>query len=141
MSLHVIDASAWLRLFLHDGPPLPALELAAHDVERGVAAFVAPELILVEAGHALLRKFRRKKLRDAEWRGIWKDMRCMPIDLIPCHERMDEAIALAVSHDLSVYDALYLATAVHVGAVLHSGDESLNAAARGAGVQPRPDGR
>ena len=135
--IHVLDASAWLRLFLHDGPPLLALERAAQDVERGAASFAAPELILVEAGHALLRKFRRRQLREAEWRGLWQDMRRMPIDLVSTHERMDEALTLAVAHDLSAYDALYLAVAVHVGGVLHTADESLHAAAVAAGVQPR----
>ena len=134
MSIHVIDASAWVRLFSHDGPALPALEQAAQDVERGSASFAAPELILVEAGHALLRKLRRKQLQEAEWRGLWRDMRGMPIDLIPCHEHMDEALALAVTHELSVYDALYLAVALHVGGVLHTADESLKAAAQAAGV-------
>ena len=55
MSVYVLDASAWLRLFLADGPMPTGLEAAAVQVDRGASAFVAPELILVEAAHALSR--------------------------------------------------------------------------------------
>jgi len=136
MNVFVMDASAWLRLFLHDGPDVPGLEQAAQEVEKGAASFAAPELILVEAGHALVRKVRRKQIRDAEWRGLWQDMRRVPLDLLSIDERMDDALKLAVRHNLSVYDALYLAVAVHLGAALFTADDVLSAAARTAGVQP-----
>ena len=137
MSIYVIDASAWLRLFLHDGPALPFLEQAACDVERGSASFAAPDLVLVEAGHALLRKMRRRQIREHEWRGIWDDMRRVPIDLVSSEDHMDEAFALAIEHNLSVYDALYLAVSRHAGAWLFTADDALAAAARLAGVHPR----
>jgi len=140
MNLYVMDASAWLRLFLHDGPDVPGLEQAAREVERGAASFVAPELILVEAGHAVMRKVRRKQIRDAEWRGLWQDMRRVPIDLVAADERMQDALDLAIPHNLSVYDALYLAVAMHTGAALFTADEVLSAAARAAGVQNRKNG-
>ena len=140
MNVYVLDASAWLRLFLHDGPAVPGLEQAAQTVERGGASFAAPELILVEAGHALGRKVRRKQLLDTEGRGLWQDIRRVPIDFLPADERMDDAMELAIRHNLSVYDALYLAVAVHLGATLFTADDALSTAARAAGVTPGPDG-
>jgi len=134
MKLHVLDASAWLRLFLRDGPDVPGLDAAAREVERGAAAFAAPELILVEAGHALMRKVRRKQIRATEWRALWQDMRRMPLDLLPLDERMDDALELAARHELSVYDALYLAVAVRTGATLFTADDTLAAAARAEGI-------
>jgi len=135
MNVYVLDASAWLRLFLHDGPDVPGLEQAAQEVEKGAASFAAPELILAEAGHALMRKVRRRQIRDAEWRELWQDMRLVPLDLLSIDERMDDALELAMQHNLSVYDALYLAVAVHLGATLFTADDVLSAAARAAGVQ------
>lgn len=134
MSAYVIDASAWLRLFLNDGPAVPGLERAAQEVETGSASFAAPELILVEAGHALIRKVRRKQIRQADWSGLWHDMRRVPIDFLSGEEHMDTAFELAILHNLSVYDALYLAVAVHLGATLFTADDALAAAARAAGV-------
>lgn len=134
MKLHVLDASAWLRLFLRDGPDVSGLDAAAREVERGAAAFAAPELILVEAGHALMRKVRRKQIRTTEWRALWLDMRRMPLDLLPLDERMNDALELAIRHELSVYDALYLAVATQIGATLFTADDALAAAARAEGV-------
>jgi predicted nucleic acid-binding protein len=134
MTAYVMDASAWLRLFLRDGPAVPGLEQAAQQVETGAASFAAPELILVEAGHALIRKVRRKQIRQADWPVLWQDMRRVPIDLLSGEEHMDDALELALRHNLSVYDALYLAIAVHMGATLFTADDALSAAARAAGV-------
>ena len=134
MIVYVLDASAWLRLFLRDGPAVPGLELAAQEVETGSAAFAAPELILVEASHALIRKVRREQIRQADWPGLWKDMRRVPIDLLSIEGHMDDALELAIRQNLSVYDALYLAVAVRLGATLFTAGDVLFAAARAAGV-------
>lgn len=134
MTTYVLDASAWLRLFLNDGPAVPGLEKAAQDVEIGSASFIAPELIVVEAGHALVRKVRRKQIRAADWPALWQDMRRVPIDLLSADAHIDDALALAVRHNLSVYDAIYLAIAVHMGAKLFTADGALQTAARAAGV-------
>lgn len=134
MTTFVLDASAWLRLFLNDGPAVPGLDQAAQDVEIGAASFIAPELIVVEAGHALVRKVRRKQIRAADWPALWQDMRRVPIDLLSADPHIDDALALAVRHNLSVYDAIYLTIAVHIGAKLFTADEALQTAARAAGV-------
>jgi predicted nucleic acid-binding protein len=134
MTTYVLDASAWLRLFLSDGPAVPGLEQAAQEVETGSASFAAPELIVVEARHALLRKVRRKQIRQADWADLWQDLRRVPIDLLSADPHIDDALALAVRHNLSAYDALYLAVAVHLGAKLFTADEALSKAARAAGV-------
>ncbi len=130
MKLYTLDASAWLRLFLHDGPVPESLGAVAADADAGEAAFVAPELILVEAAHALHRKRQRGVISDSELKALWADMRRTPIDLIRHWDRMDSALALAGEHKLTVYDALYLAVARHTGARLFSMDDDLAAAAR-----------
>lgn len=125
MNAYVLDASAWLRLFLADGPFPAGLEEAAVQVERGAAAFVAPELILVEAAHALNRKCQRRFLSIKERDDLWKDLRRTPIDLLPIHEHVDRALTLCGEHRLSTYDALYVAIAEHLGAPLLTADAAL----------------
>lgn len=129
MRLFVLDASAWLRLFLADGPPPAGLDEAAAEVDAGAAAFVAPELILVETAHALHRKTRRQALTPGEVDELWSDMRRTPIDLLRDAEHVDAARQLAARLDITVYDALYLAVARHVGAPLFTADEQLARAA------------
>ena len=137
MTLYVLDASAWLRLFLHDGPVPAALESTAVQVERGEAAFAAPELILVEAAHALARKHTQGHLTAEESQALWADMRLTPIDLLPMVEDIDAARALAQTHRLSVYDALYLAAAIRIGAALFTADTDLARVAERLGRTPR----
>jgi predicted nucleic acid-binding protein len=134
MKLHVLDASAWIRLFVPDGPLPAGLEQAALDVQRGAAAFVAPELILVEAAHALARKLQRGALAAAERDALWRALRRTSIDLLPIAPHVDAALALSGTFRISAYDALYLAVALHVGAPLLTADKELARAAAQAGV-------
>jgi len=130
VNLYVLDASAWLRLFLGDGPMPDGLVAAVAAVERGDAGFVAPELILVEAAHALHRKVQRGVLSVAESDALWEDMRRTPLDLLCAEEHMAAAREMARRLKLSVYDALYAAVAAHLGAPLFTADEALARAAR-----------
>lgn len=130
MNLYVLDASAWLRFFIGDGPVVPNMKPAAVHVERGSARFVAPELILIEAAHALLRKVRRGIIDSDEEQSLWKSMRLMPIELQPAEPYIDDAVKLASKNVLSVYDALYLAVALRIGAALFTADDQLAAIAR-----------
>lgn len=134
MRLFVLDASAWVCLFVHDSAVHRALEEAAAAVDAGKASFAAPELILVEAGHALHCKRQRRVLSDDELTALWSDMRRTPIDLVGHGEHMEAALALAQDHHLTVYDALYLAVAAHLGAPLLTLDARLARAAQRAGL-------
>lgn len=129
MRLFVLDASAWLRLFLADGQMPAGLDEASTQVDAGAASFVAPELILVEAAQALHRKTRRRALTPDEADRLWTDMRRMPIDLLSDAEHVEAARRIAARLDITVYDALYLAIAQHVGAPLFTADEQLARAA------------
>jgi predicted nucleic acid-binding protein len=130
VKLFALDASAWLRLFLHDGPLPDALDAAATDADSGISSFVAPELILVEAAHALHRKRQRGQISNAELKALWTDMQRTPVDLMRHGDLMATALALAGEQKLTVYDALYLAVARHVGAPLFTMDDDLAAAAK-----------
>jgi predicted nucleic acid-binding protein len=125
MTAYVLDASAWLRLFLADGPMPPGLEAAAVQVDQGASAFVAPELILVEAAHALNRKSQRGFISSKERDALWAALRRTPMDLLPIHEHVDRALALSGEHRISTYDALYVAIAEHLGAPLLTADAAL----------------
>ena len=134
MKLYILDASAWLRLFLQDGPALPGLDAAAAAVQRGDASFLAPELILVEAAHALQRKRRARLLKDQEVRELWVDMRRTPLELLAVSDHIDAAMELSGKHELSAYDALYLAVAMRTGATLLTADGELHKVAARLGA-------
>jgi predicted nucleic acid-binding protein len=136
VKLYALDASAWLRLFLHDGPLPAALEPAAASVQKGDGAFVAPELILIEVAHVLQRKRRGGYLTAVEAKALWADMRRTPIDLLSIADDIAAAIELAEEHNVSAYDALYLAVARRTGAALLTADEAMQRVADRLGLGP-----
>jgi predicted nucleic acid-binding protein len=129
----VIDASALLRLFLADGPIPVGLETAMALGGRGDAVLLVPDLCLLESASVLLKQVQRSLLRRDEAEELFEDLRRLPLRPVPSSELSAHALALALDHGLSVYDAAYLALAQRSGAALITSDHQLESAARRCG--------
>ncbi|MEE8430111.1 MAG: type II toxin-antitoxin system VapC family toxin [Candidatus Desulfatibia sp.] len=121
----VIDTSALIRLFVPDGPLTQGLEEFLNGVERGRNTAIAPELLMVEAANALNKKRNSGELSDEEGRHLLTDVLAMPIRFFPHRPLIPRSFELAREHDLTVYDALYLALAIEHGAGIFSADKSI----------------
>ncbi|MFH1044979.1 MAG: type II toxin-antitoxin system VapC family toxin [Pseudomonadota bacterium] len=130
----VIDTSALIRLFVPDGPLHQELETAMNRATIGADLVLAPQLLLAEAANVLLRKRRRGELSAQELRELVQAVGSLPIRLCDHLPLLLPACALAESHALSAYDALYLALAEQHGARLITSDEALDKVARGLGL-------
>jgi predicted nucleic acid-binding protein len=73
---------------------------------------IAPSLLLVECGNALLRRARNGDLPAATIAGKVRALRMAPVRLMPTERHLEAAIALAVQLRHSLYDCLYLALAL-----------------------------
>lgn len=134
MTTYVLDASAWIRLFVPDGPIPAGLEEAVGRTERGEAVLAAPDLVLVEIAHVLHRKRSAAGLSDPDFARLWKDVLRLPVDIVPVRDDIDGALQLASELNLTVYDACYAALARRLGARLITADDRLARAARRAGL-------
>ena len=134
MIAYVLDASAWIRLFVPDGPVPVGLAEAVQKAEGGEAVLAAPDLVLVEIAHAMHRKRAAGLFARADFARLWADLRRLPVDLVPVQEDVDRALALAGELNLTVYDACYAALAQRLGARLFTADERLAKASRRAGL-------
>lgn len=130
MSVLVLDASAWLRLFLDDGPWPEGLADAARTVEARQDVFAAPDAILPEVAAALNRIERRGALSVTECDAIWRDMRRTPVEMIAVETLIEAARTLARRESLTVFDGLYLAAAIRMAAPLLTADARLDRVAR-----------
>lgn len=136
MIAYVLDASAWLRLFVPDGPLPDGLEDAVRRAEQGDALLSAPDLAWVEMAHALHRKRTTGWLTDQEFGEVWTDLRRLPVHPVPIQEDLEAAIELAQASGLSVYDACYAALAQRLGARLFTADCQFADAAHQLGLNP-----
>ena len=129
---YVIDASAWLRHALQDGPAgedlanaLVAPELSLH--------LHAPHILAAEVAHALHRLRGTGRLTTREASEHLESMLALSIHYHSVPELTPAAFRLARQHRLSVYDALYLALAMGMHARLLTVDDDLARAARAEG--------
>jgi predicted nucleic acid-binding protein len=125
----VVDTSALIRLFVPDGPVPVGLEAFLREVETGRSRALAPELLVAETANVVLKKQRLGELNFEESRSLLRDMVSMPIELLPHLPLAQDAYNLALEHELSVYDALFLALALENNAVFFTAGHHLARAA------------
>lgn len=130
----VIDTSAFLRLFLPDGPIPQGLEEFMRAVERGEHVAIAPELMLAEAGNVANKKRQQGLLTAAEVGALVGLMRRMPVRYLSHHDLIAPAVDLAAGFGVTVYDALFLALARQRAARLFTADARLAETARKCGI-------
>lgn len=123
--MFVIDTSALIRLYIPDGPLPNGLESALRGVERGNDLWLAPELILAEAGQVLYKKQRQDLLTENELNEIVDGILALPMRLFSHRELLKPACLLAPTVSLTVYDALFLVLAERHGAMLMTADTKL----------------
>ena len=99
-------------------------------------AFV-PSLWPVEVGNVLLVATRRNRIRVDDWREIRASLEALPIEIDPVttSRAWGTSLELARTHQLSVYDAMYLELAMRLQLPLATLDRALHGAARTAGVK------
>ncbi len=96
-----------------------------------------PSLWPVEVGNVLLVATRRGRVRVGEWPEIRAFLEALPIEIDPVATSRvwGASLELAETHQLSVYDAMYLELAVRLQLPLATLDRALLAAARTAGIE------
>ena len=99
-------------------------------------AFV-PSLWPVEVGNALLIATRRGRVRVDEWSEIRANLEALPIEIDPVTTSRvwGTSLQLAETHQISVYDAMYLELAVRLQLPLATLDRALLATARDVGIE------
>jgi predicted nucleic acid-binding protein len=118
LSTFVVDASVVAKWFFkeHDSPAAAALLEPANQL-------FAPELLWAELANAIWKRIRRNELPAIEAANIIESLRRIPIQYEPAGNLLPKAVDLAVADDRSVYDCLYLATAMKHECMLVTADE------------------
>ena len=73
-------------------------------------------------GNILWKRARQGVFKAPEVNELLLDMFAMPIEIVGSSIVLPRAVELAVRHDRTVYDCLYLAVAMHTGGKLLTAD-------------------
>jgi predicted nucleic acid-binding protein len=118
VSVFVVDASLVVKWFIP--------EIHSEVARRWLGAshdYVAPDLLFSEAGNAVGKKVRRQELDEDEGRQLVKDLAQVAVETVATRSLLEDALALALTAGITVYDAMYLALAVRLETEVITGDD------------------
>ncbi len=121
----VVDASVAIKLYLEEPLSETARTLFARlSGEEDIHAWT-PDLFVVECANILWKHVRRSAVSPVE--AEWFLLRILALELhtVASEETVAEALSLAMSYNISAYDASYVAVARLVDAPLVTADERL----------------
>ncbi|MSP59890.1 MAG: PIN domain-containing protein [Myxococcales bacterium] len=130
----VADTSALIRLFVPDGPLPDGFESAIDAAGRGDLILLVPDLATAEAAQVLHKKEQGGLLKRVEADEILALLLALPFETVGHAPYLPRAVALARTHRLTVYDALFLAVATARHATLYTADAKLRKAAKRLGA-------
>jgi predicted nucleic acid-binding protein len=120
-----IDASVALKLFFREEYSDRARAVFAGLAGGPPRRLLAPDFLLVECANVFRTGVKRRLLSAGAAREALAILRELPLRLVSTAELTADALGWALAHDLSVYDACYVAVAVRSQTRLLTADQKL----------------
>lgn len=121
----VADASVVIKRFLNENLSDRATLLLAAGEDPDHLALHAPDLLYVECANILWKHVRRGALNRAQAGEHARSVAALQFAPTPTKDRASAALGLATEHDISAYDASYVALAQPLTCQLITADERL----------------
>jgi predicted nucleic acid-binding protein len=120
----VVDSSVAIKWFVVE-PYSAEARRVLDDYRAGTLTLLAPDLINAEIGNVVWKKQRFQGLAVVDGQQIIDEFRKLKFEVISSATLLDEAYRLAVAHQRTVYDALYIALSVREQCLFVTADEKL----------------
>jgi predicted nucleic acid-binding protein len=123
----VLDASVAAKWFLpaQAEPLLDQAVALLQQYEKAEVAFIVPDLFWSEIANVTWKAVLRGRLTSTAAYQSLEEMRKRRLSTFPALGLLDEALAIALAFQRSVYDSLYVALAVESKSTLITADEKL----------------
>jgi predicted nucleic acid-binding protein len=118
----VVDSSVAVKWFVIEPYSTEALRIL-DQYRNGLISFLAPDLINAEFGNIIWKKHVLQGMAGSDAQNIMDDFRALPLTIVPTATLLDDAYKLAVKHQRTVYDSLYLALSLVEGCQFVTADE------------------
>jgi predicted nucleic acid-binding protein len=120
----VIDSSVAVKWVIDEPYSSEALRVL-DGYQNGDLALLAPDLIYAEVGNVVWKKQMFQGLSEAGAAAAIEAFRDVSFEITSSADLLDDAYRLAVAHQRSVYDSVYLALGAREGCRLITADEKL----------------
>jgi len=95
-----------------------------------------PDLFFAECANIFWKQVRRGTLTDAQVSAFEAKLRGLPLTRTPTFDLTVAALPIALSYDVTAYDACYVALAQRLGVSLVTADQKLQAKLAGTPLEP-----
>src|SRR5436309_14562388 len=120
----VVDSSVAIKWFINEPHSAEARRIL-NDYHAGALGFLAPDLIYAEVGNIVWKKHRFHGMVAADGRLILDTFCTYAFTLTSTAALVGDAYDLAVAHQRTVYDAMYLALSVRESCRMVTADQRL----------------
>ena len=134
MSSQVIDTSALVKYVLPEQDSSTVEKIVALHYD-GTVNLMAPEYVLVESANVLWKHLQRHNIEPEEAVESLRTLRGLGIRLVPDAELLEDALALAAQHGITVYDALFCALTLRENVQFITADYPLVRRMAGTAIQ------
>jgi predicted nucleic acid-binding protein len=128
----VVDASVGIKLFVAEPLSDEAHALFAHLTADPPARFFVPDLFYIECTNILWKYTRRMGMTTDEAEIFVEELGELMLQPTPTQALMTSALSIATTHNITAYDAAYVALSQRLALPLITADEKLVRALQGS---------
>ena len=122
---YVIDASVGIKLFITETLSEKTHALFARLTDNPPILFYVPDLFYVECTNILWKAVNRAGLHAEDAEIFVEQLGKLMLTSVPTELLISDALALALRHGVTAYDACYVVLAAQLGKPLITADEKL----------------
>ena len=120
----VVDSSVVIKWFVTEPHSAEAHRVLA-EYQAGALNFLAPDLLYAEMGNIVWKKHRFQGVATADAQLIIDNFRALTFTVTATVVLLEDAYRLAVRHQRTVYDSLYVALSVREACRMVTADQKL----------------
>ncbi len=121
----VIDASVAVKIFIPEVFSAEAQEIFTRFGSENDAELIVPDFFFIECANVFWKWVQRSAYPSKGAKEHLRDLTSLDLTIIPAQVLADDALEIALKHQITAYDACYLAAAAQLQLPLLTADEKL----------------